>query len=521
MFALAFAAGIGGASAGLPLAVAVALIVGGLIGLGLGRSRPLPILIAIAGCGIGCGALRDMAATAVPATDVSRFASGRLATVEGVVVSDPERLPGRRTFVIQVKRIAVGDGSASVTGQVFVTELLRDGKDAGSADYGDAVSARGLLETPRPPGNPGQFSWRDYLARRGVSCTLLVKRPQSLAATASGNGSPLPAWAAAARSRVVAGVTSRLGEPEAAVLLGILIGRRTDLPPDLMLDFVHTGTVHILASAGLHVGIVAGAFLLLGRLLTLPRKLTLITTIAALAFYAMVCGGRPSVTRAVIMAGIFLAGFLLEREPDVATSLAAAALSILAWQPPALLETGFQMTFLTVATLAVCMPVWDALAERFLPYRRSPVRRALVWGVDLAGVSLVAQIGAAPVVAMAYNEVSCGGFVANLLVVPPLFALIPLSLLALALSAISPAFGDLLFPACAWMVRFIIGIVRWSGEASWAYRVVESPSPVAVAAYYAGLFAIALGIGRRMKDKAAATENSDNVELDRTMAANS
>lgn len=518
MFSLAFAAGIAGAAAGLPLAAAVVLIVTGLAGLGFVRNRPLLILAALAACGIGCGALRDLAAAAIPATDASRFANGGLATVEGIVASDPDRLPGRRTFVVQVRRIVVGDGSAPVTGQVFVTELLRDGKDAGSVDYGDALSARGLLETPLPPGNPGQFSWRDYLFRRGIHCTLLVKRPQSLVVEDSGHGGLLLGWAAALRERVIASVTRRIGEPNAAVLLGILIGRRTNLPPDLMLDFVHTGTVHILASAGLHVGIVAGAFLLLGRLLTLPRKLTLTATLVALVFYAMACGGRPSVTRAAIMAGIVLGGMILEREPDIATGLAAAAFAILAWQPLALLETGFQMTFFTVTTLAVCMPVWDAVVERFLPYRRHPLRRALVWTLDLAGVSLVAQIGAAPVVAMAYHEVSCGGFVANLLVVPILFLLIPLALLALASSSLSGALGGLLFTICAWMTGLITGIVRWCGEADWAYRVVREPPVAAVAVYYAGLFAVAFLVGKALKNKPQA-QNPDAVGADPVAAA--
>ena len=132
----------------------------------------------------------------------------------------------------------------------------------------------GLLTTPKAATNPGAFSWRDYLARRAVYGELRVKRPG--AAVVLGGGSPncvRKLGLAGAEAGDLEPSSSSLPTTEAAVLSGILIGRRSDLPPGLLADFVHTGTVHILASAGLHVGIFAFWLERLLQKLTLPRKM--------------------------------------------------------------------------------------------------------------------------------------------------------------------------------------------------------------------------------------------------------
>ena len=513
VFSLAFAAGIALSAGGVTLAFAFALLVIGASGYAaahlirggsgytVAQARPIVAILALAACGVGCGALRYAAAVITPATDASRFAGGRLVTVEGTVDADPQRLPGRVTFTIRAARVVVGDGAAAVTGLVFATELLRDGARAVPIDYGDRIRARGILELPRPPGNPGAFSWKDYLSHRGIRSQLLIRHPQSLEVDGRGRSFSILSFAVGIRDRIVQAVQRNVREPEAGVLLGILIGRRTEVPPDLMADFVHTGTVHILASAGLHVGILTLCLMWLARKTTLPRKLSLVLLIAVLAAYAVICGGRPSVTRAVIMAAVYLGGIVLEREPDVPTSLGVAGFAILAWQPTALLEAGFQLSFLTVSTLAICMPVWDGLVERFLPFSRHPARRAAVWALDIVGVSLFAQIGSAPIVASAYNEISLGGIIANLLVVPWLFALIPLAVAALAVGLIWPAAGASLLTPCAAISRVIIGIVRRCGESDWSFRAVPDPSALAMAAYYGAVFVGAVYVARQLAKK--------------------
>ena len=485
--AAAFAAGIGmGAEGWLPLALVFGLACIGLIMLAAGRI-PALLLAGLSLLGISAGGLRLAAFGTIPVSDVSHFAD-RIAptTVLGTVISDPEaRRGGRITLFLRVEAVQTWHQSQAATGDVAVT-LGPDAAQGVSPDYGDRMTLEGTLDTPPSATNPGAFSWRDYLARREVYCDLRVKRRGGVEKRGASQLNPYVRMAWAVRHRVLTAIHTSLPPTQAAVLAGILIGRRSELPPDLTADFVHTGTVHILASAGLHVGIVAFWLKWLCRRLTLPRKSGALLTIATLWIYALMAGGRPSVTRAVVMATLYFGAVLFEREPDAPTTVGAAALLILAIQPTALLEPGFQMSFLTILTLAVTMPVWDSVWRPHIEARFSlPVtRKAALWATDMTGLSLLAQIGALPIVALNYNEVSLTGWLANLLVVPALFALIPIGFLGAALWSVWHGLGALLLTLTGWGIERILAIVRGLGEAPWAYRALPAPPLPLILGFY-------------------------------------
>ena len=204
-------------------------------------------------------------------------------------------------------------------------------------------------------------------------------------------------------------------------------------------------------------------------------------------------GGRPSVTRAVLMATLYFGAMLCEREPDLPTTLAAAALFILIAQPTALLESGFQFSFLTVITFVALMPVWEPFWKPLLEARIADARlsKAAFWVLEMLGLSLLAQIGSAPVVASNYNEVSLFGFFANALVVPGLFVLIPLGFLGALLWNLWHPLGGVLLSGVGWGLRFVVWVVRGCGESAWAYRALPTPSPFMVAAYYLLILGVA------------------------------
>ncbi|MBV9850044.1 MAG: ComEC family competence protein [Armatimonadetes bacterium] len=454
-------------------------------------------LVSVVLAGVGAGAARLAAYQSVPASDVSRLA-GQAApvSVTGTVVSDPEqRRGGRVTLILRAERVRWFGGDAPVTGDVSVSLA----KDAPPLDYGDRARLDGRLEVPGGATNPGAFSWRDYLARRGVYCELRVKRPGAVQRLGGNALNPSLRLAWAVRRRVLAAVHAALPATRAAVLCGILLGRRTELPPDLMADFVHTGTVHVLASAGLHVGVVAFWVLFLCERLTLPRKASASVIIGTLWLYALMAGGRPSVTRAVVMATLYFGAILFEREPDLPTTLAAAALVILLMQPTALLEAGFQMSFLTVLTLALAMPVWHGWWRPRIEQRlaRPVPRKIALWAVEMAGLSLLAQAGAWPIVASDYNEVSLSGFVANALVVPALFLLVPLGFAGAALWGLWQGLGGALLGLAGLGLGYVTAVVRAFGEGAWAYRAVLTPSPALMVGYYALIFGVAFLFSRR------------------------
>jgi competence protein ComEC len=494
--AAAFAAGIGLSALGhLPPLAALCLAALGIAALAA-RRWPALFSLGLLLLGLSAGAIRLASFQTVAPTDISRLAdSPRPLTIIGTVCSDPEARPGERlTFFLRAAQAETRGQSAQVTGEVSVS-LGPDAAHGLVLDYGDRVQLEGLLDTPETATNPGAFSWRDYLARRAVYAELRVKRPGAASALGSGAPSllasnPFLALAWQVRKAALNSLQRSLPPAEAAVLSGILIGRRSDLPPDLMADFVHTGTVHVLASAGLHVGILAFWLEQLFRRLTLPRKAQAALLIAFLLLYALVCGGRPAVVRAVLMAALYFGSVLFEREPDGPTAIGAAGLVILVLQPTALLEPGFQLSFLTILTLALTMPVWNNFWHPRLAagIRQPKIRKAAEWAVDGFGLSLLAQLGAMPVVASAYSEVSLIGWLANGLVVPMLFVLIPLGLMGILIGTLWHALGVLLLTAAGWGVSAISRVVRGLGELPGAYLSLSPPPLPLVLLFYALIY---------------------------------
>jgi len=491
-WAAAFAAGIGASALDwLPPAAALCLAALGAAALPARRWPalfPLGLLL----LGLSAGAVRLASFQIIAPADISRWAdSPRPMTVTGTIASDPEARPGGRwTFFLQAEQVETRGQSALVTGEAAVT-VSAEAARAITLDYGDRLRLDGLLDTPQAATNPGAFSWRDYLARRAVYAELRVKRPGALTVLHAPSvlGAPNVFLALAWRVRLgaMAALQSSLPPVTAAVLSGILIGRRADLPPALTADFVHTGTVHILASAGLHVGILAFWLERLFQKLTLPRKMQAALLIASLLLYALVCGGRPAVVRAVLMAALYFGAVLFEREPDGPTAIGAAGLIILILQPTALLESGFQLSFMTILTLALTMPVWNRFWHPRLAagIKQPQFRRAAGWAIDGLGLSLLAQLGAMPVVALSYSEVSLSGGLANGLVVPLLFVLIPLGMAGILLWTLWHSLGVLLLTAAGWGIMLITGIVRGLGEAPWSHVSLPPPPLPLVLAFYA------------------------------------
>ena len=259
-------------------------------------------------------------------------------------------------------RIAVGAGAVG------------DG-DPPTLHDGDRVSFSADLERPRPASNPDGYSRADSLGRRAIWTEAHIYSASAITVTSPAEAGGLPTFAWRVRERILAGLSQALPPRDYGVLSGVLFGLRSNIPPQAMGAFVATGTVHILATAGLHVGMIVLLLGWGGYLIGAPRKGTALGSIGLLWLYDIMAGGRPAVTRAVIVATIYLTATVVERAPDVLTSLAAAALIILAVQPTALMEPGFQMSFFTVLTILALLPIWQYCCEPLHEKMRYKLRK--------------------------------------------------------------------------------------------------------------------------------------------------
>jgi ComEC/Rec2-related protein len=406
----------------------------------------------------------------------------RPATVHGAVISEPKLSErGSASFLLQATSIEI-DGVTQRCQAKFLARWRHD------VEFGDEVRLFGTAQEIEGPRNPGEFDMRNSLARQDVRRALIVRYPENGLVIAHGGGNPV--LRAAQKSRTWMQTTIDRGLEDSPEVLsainGMVLGLRHQTTEDIEEPFQQTGTLHLFAVAGLHVGIVARLLWILATLARLPRKWATALIIPALLFYAAITGLHTSSVRAAVMSAVLLGGFIVERRAFAFNSLAAAATLILCWDTNELFAVGFQLSFSVVAAILLLHePVFCFLQRRlapdsFLPRTLfSPQRRAAVnftrWLARAAAVSFAAWVGSLPLMFWYYHLVTLISLVANLVVVPIAFFVLAGALLSLVTAPISGPLA-LLFNNANWaLTKFILGAVHLFAQIPGGHFYVEHP----------------------------------------------
>ena len=267
---------------------------------------------------------------------------------------------------------------------------------------------------------------------------------------------------------------------------GMALGLRHQTPEDIEEPFQQTGTLHLFAVAGLHVGIVARLLWILASVARLPRKWAIGFIIAALLFYAAITGLHISSLRAAVMSGVLLAGFLVERKVFALNSLAAAATLILCWETNELFSVGFQLSFSVVAAIILLAdPTFRFLRSLFAPdpflprslfnARRRFFHHVLLWGARACSVSFAAWIGSLPLMLWYYHLVTPISLLANLVVVPIAFFVLAGALISMLAASFS-SWLSIVFNNANWfLTKIILGAVHLFAQIPGGHLYVEHP----------------------------------------------
>ncbi|MFC1593869.1 ComEC/Rec2 family competence protein [Candidatus Omnitrophota bacterium] len=358
------------------------------------------------------GALLLKNSEQLPPRHISQYLSSKskIASLEGIVDSDPiikTMSWGKKTsFTLNVEKLIIKDAEYYPRGKVLIN-IYREEK----IRYADRVVLIGKIYKPMRFQISDTLNYREYLQQKNIYGIFSVKKDGSVVIVEHALGNPFKSIAFVIKGKVKAVIEEHLPFLEAAFMKAMLLGERQDIPRALKDIFVYTGTVHILAISGLHIGIVAFIILLFLRAIRVPRKIRFVITIAFLIMYIFITGGRPSVIRATVMAVLLLGGFLFEREIDLFNSLAAAALVILICNPQQLFDIGFQLSFVSVVSILLFYPQFEKLLKRKTDKTIAFLFRSLC-------VSTAAWLGVAGLIAYHFKIVTPVALCANLFVVP-------------------------------------------------------------------------------------------------------
>ncbi len=431
---------------------------------------------------------------------------GAIVTLRGQLMATPERrragVVERTSLRIHAESITRRGQSLAARGMVMVTTTNRLGE---SFYAGQIVEVDGVLIQPEHAKAPGLYDRRESLRRRGIYFELNTDKHTrwNLIRQSSSPRPPLAdrfrAWARHNLSR---------GQPEQDEALELLwamsLGWRTALTGEVAAPFMRSGTMHFFAISGLHIGLVAGIFVVLLRVLRVPRGWVGVVAIPLLWFYTAATGWQPSAVRATVMMTLILAAWSLKRPVNILNSLGMAAFLILLWDPQQLFRASFQLSFAVVFSLALVMP---PIVERlqagvrpdpFLPRELWPRWRRWVlepsyWLVGAIAVSFCAWLASLPLIAHYFHLFNPVALLANV----PVVACGTLALVSCMGSFICGGWLEpltILFNHSAWFfMNCMMAISQWTADLPGAWQYVRAPAPWMMAGWYAVLFGVGTG----------------------------
>jgi competence protein ComEC len=422
------------------------------------RRLPPALLLtfALVGAALGAGGHRDAL------TDCrTRFADGAHLTLRGVLAANAPGRVGEEAGPAPLVPVVIEEahqGRRPVPGCAGEVRV-RLPREHGPLRGGAEVALRGEWLRFAEPVVPS--AWPRDPAFAGM----LTARSFTLTAAPALRAHPLLTL----RGRTEAHL-HRIFPRHGAFADALLLGRREGLDPELRQRFAESGLVHLLAISGTHVALLAGALLLLGRVLRLPRRVLTWTTLGLMTLYLGVIGAPPSAVRSGIMLGLALCGVLLQRPSASLPIVAAAGLVILAADPLAALDPGFQLSFAGVLGILLLR---GAMLKRIpRKWRATPPGRLLT---ESLVVSVAAFLATAPITAFHFGQVAPVAILANLPAIP----LTSLALVGICVAAmvepLVPPLGRMFADGAGVALDLLGWVAARAAELPWGHAEVSPP----------------------------------------------
>lgn len=441
---------------------------------------PSPALLFAIGLALSLGLLRYVSHPLTPCWTPTDLAYHNLPTdrafeqqapqvsLTGYIASYPLIENTSQRLDVAVTAMAMGTDSTSsnpVHGRVRLTTGVNE-----RYMYGQVVQLHGRLVTPP---EFEDFSYREYLARKGIHSLLYDADVEPVAAPVAGSWLNRRLYALRAQGEAL--LNRLLPEPYAALANGMLLGIESGIPEALYEQFNLTGTSHVIVISGSNISIIAAVLLAIGQRLV-GRRRALWPTLVGIGCYALLVGGDAAVLRAAFMGSLFVIATAIDRRSTALISLAAACWAMTLVNPLTLWDVGFQLSSAATAGLILFTPGIMATAKQLWPTLQGGVLTAqsgqlsqsaqtLVGGIIQDGllVTIAANITTLPLVVFYFGRVSLISFLTNVLIAP----VQPFIMLWGSLGILVGLLG---LPWLAWMILLVpwlsliwtVAAVQWS-----------------------------------------------------------
>lgn len=311
------------------------------------------------------------------------------------------------------------------------------------------------LKPPYGMVNPGSFDYEGWLFQQGIGATGYVRDDPRNKRLAAADQYTVSFW----RQHLFNSLQNTAADtPQRALIEALTLGFRDNMTPQQWQVLRNTGTSHLLAISGLHIGLAAAIGFFLGRwlwayfsplCLRLPaQQFGAVTAMLFALAYTLLAGMSIPSQRALIMVVVAMTAILLRRRVLSYQLLAVGLLVVLIWNPFAVLSAGLWLSFAAVAVII------------YVSQNRQPVNK---W--HWASIHIWIAIGLTPLLLLFFNVTALISPLANLFAIPlvSLFV-VPVLLLAISIMLIHPPWSQPLWQLADWLLSGLWWCLQWLAE---------------------------------------------------------
>ncbi len=338
-----------------------------------------------------------------------------------------------------------------------------------------------IVRLKRPHGtlNPGGFDYERWLMSHDIGATGYVRQWLGWQ-----NGNLIDDWFSLAywRQTLADRISKTLENRETVGLVkALVIGDKQEISSSQWQIFRQTGTSHLIAISGLHIGLVAGLvyFFALklwarwGGFIPSPPKFAAVCAMLAALFYAALSGFSIPTQRALCMLVVVMSSILLKRHVSPMHQLTLALFIVVLLDSFAVTEPGFWLSFFAVFLIIY-----------MLAARRKPLGKVLTF----IKINTLIAFGLTPLLILFFNQTSMIAPIANFLAVPVVsFWLVPLSLVAVILLGFSDKLAELAFDIVSLSLQYLMDVLAVLAAFPFAEWHFPSPTWVALLLAVAGI----------------------------------
>ncbi len=367
--------------------------------------------------------------------------------IQGAIASIPQQQGRRWRFLFDVERMQHNGQPLDESPQRVRINWY------GSApllNVGDRWQLTVRLKRPHGFMNPGGFDYEGWLFQQRIGATGYVRTSADNRLLSSDRLSyPVQRM----RQSLADAITDQLEQPDfKGIVMALAIGERQAITQPQWEVLRKSGTIHLVAISGLHIGLVAGMVFFLAQWLW-PRiasatlhwpapRVAAVAGLLAATFYATLAGFTIPTQRALVMVAIVMLMLLLQRQRRFSDTIALALMIVLVIDPFVVMSTGFWLSFAAVAAIIF------AMSGRM--NRRAATNRAHELWWRWGRVHLIVAVALLPLLLMTFQQFPLLSPVANFIAVPWVsFCVVPLVLLGTAMTLLLPDVGAMLLNAAS------------------------------------------------------------------------